>query len=69
MWITFNEPFIFLWNGYVAGTFAPGVQQSNALFLGANIIIKSHAAVYHLYDTRYRATQQGKYVHIIPSNT
>ncbi|PVD31244.1 hypothetical protein C0Q70_06656 [Pomacea canaliculata] len=60
MWITFNEPFIFLWNGYVAGTFAPGVQQSNALFLGANIIIKSHAAVYHLYDTRYRATQQGQ---------
>ncbi|XP_025092494.1 LOW QUALITY PROTEIN: lactase-phlorizin hydrolase-like [Pomacea canaliculata] len=59
-WITFNEPLMFTWLGYNIGYSAPGVKQNNGTYVGAYIVLKSHAAAYRLYDTQYRPIQQGQ---------
>ena len=62
-WLTFNEPWVVTYLGYGNGIFAPGVKDSgNTDYLAAHTIIKSHAEAWHLYDEKYRQTQNGKIV-------
>ncbi|XP_022960676.1 beta-glucosidase 12-like [Cucurbita moschata] len=71
-WITFNEQYIFITNGYVFGQFAPGRcsswQPFNCLggdsatepyIVGHNQIL-AHAAAVNVYKTKYQAHQKGE---------
>ncbi|KAJ8936643.1 hypothetical protein NQ314_012259, partial [Rhamnusium bicolor] len=53
-WITFNEPRSTCRLGYGKGIYAPGVAiDGYADYLCAYVLIKSHAAVYHLYRDEF----------------
>lgn len=61
-WITFNEPLEICQNGYGKGEFAPRVSSSGiGDYLCSRTILLAHAAVYHLYDIKYRPNQNGKF--------
>ncbi|XP_053681595.1 myrosinase 1-like [Sabethes cyaneus] len=60
-WITHNEPWDFCVTGYGSGTegplvHAPGVGE----YLCAHHVLLSHAAAFHLYDSKYRKEQSGQ---------
>jgi beta-glucosidase/6-phospho-beta-glucosidase/beta-galactosidase len=60
-WITLNEPFNFCARGYGDGKAAPLVKNYGVgEYLCGHHIILSHAAIYELYGSKYRATQNGK---------
>ncbi|XP_063932814.1 myrosinase 1-like [Zophobas morio] len=61
-WITFNEPNNFCQNGYETAIDAPGLANNLGVdvYTCAHNVIKSHAAVYHMYDKTYRKLQKGK---------
>ncbi|MBN3296210.1 KLOT protein, partial [Amia calva] len=60
-WITIDNPFVVAWHGYGTGMVAPGIKGDPALpFRVGHNLLKAHAAVWHLYDERYRGTQGGK---------
>jgi beta-glucosidase/6-phospho-beta-glucosidase/beta-galactosidase len=60
-WITFNEPIVFCTGGYGNGVVAPLVYYPGVgEYLCAHHVLLSHAAIYELYESRYRATQNGK---------
>lgn len=62
LWATFNEPGQTCRAGYGDTQKAPVLnQKSIADYLCAHNLIKSHASVYHLYNNKYRAEQNGKY--------
>nr|CAD7458315.1 unnamed protein product [Timema tahoe] len=61
-WITFNEPYETT-TGYSAstGVDAPAIDLSGiGDYLAAHTILKAHATAYHVYDTEFRAQQNGK---------
>nr|CAD7257472.1 unnamed protein product [Timema shepardi] len=61
-WITFNEPYETT-TGYSAstGVDAPAIDLSGiGDYLTAHTILKAHATAYHVYDTEFRAEQNGK---------
>jgi beta-glucosidase len=47
IWVTINEPNVFLYSGYINGSFPPGLRDMGAAFEVARNIIISHAAAYH----------------------
>ncbi|XP_018320233.1 myrosinase 1-like [Agrilus planipennis] len=60
-WVTFNEPFLICTEGYGGPLFAPRVNQSGiADYQCAHNLIKSHAAVYHLFNNTYRSKNNAK---------
>nr|AAY23259.1 Glycosyl hydrolase family 1 [Oryza sativa Japonica Group]ABA91756.1 Cyanogenic beta-glucosidase precursor, putative [Oryza sativa Japonica Group] len=71
-WTTFNEPFTYSAYGYGGGVFASGRcapyvskscgagDSSREPYLVTHHIHLSHAAVVHLYRTRYQPTQKGQ---------
>lgn len=61
-WATFNEPDQICRGGY-GGAWAPPVlgQSGTADYLCDYNLLRSHAAVYHLYNNEFRETQNGKY--------
>ncbi len=59
-WLTFNEPFVFVWLGYGEGTNAPGIRQPDTYpYLTAHNVIKAHAAAWHAYNNDFRHIQNG----------
>ncbi|KAK1418709.1 hypothetical protein QVD17_27855 [Tagetes erecta] len=66
-WVTVNEPYTFVYCGYVQGMFAPGRggndQDGDAEvepYIVAYNILNSHAAAYRLYEENYKSFQKGK---------
>ncbi|ESO84673.1 hypothetical protein LOTGIDRAFT_131754, partial [Lottia gigantea] len=60
MWLTHNEPPVTCSSGYEYGNFAPGIHQPGfGAYRCSYNLIKSHAAAYHTYDSKYRAKQGG----------
>ncbi|KAH9490978.1 hypothetical protein Btru_032374 [Bulinus truncatus] len=60
-WITFNEPWVISVQGHGKGDYAPGIKDiKNGPYKAAHNIIKAHAEAYHLYQDKYKATQQGE---------
>ena len=60
LWITFNEPLVFIYFGYGCGLFAPGIQGlQDRMFTVAHNVIRAHARVWHSYDRHFRPTQSG----------
>lgn len=61
LWITINEPQIVAYLGYCVGLHAPGIQDPFVKpYLVSRHLILSHAKAWHIYDSKYRATQNGK---------
>lgn len=64
LWITINEPTKvtegyggnMTGSGYAPNVSAPGVGP----YLAAHVLLKAHAAAYHLYNEKYRESQKGK---------
>lgn len=53
-WITINEPKQICIRGYSDGDFAPGIKNSGiGDYLCAYVVVKSHAATYHMYKTEF----------------
>lgn len=61
-WITHNEPYETCWSAYGLGEDAPGFKDNPGTYpyRCAHNLIKSHAAVWHMYDKEFRPTQKGK---------
>ncbi|XP_072301744.1 klotho [Eucyclogobius newberryi] len=60
-WITIDNPFVVAQHGYGTGVVAPGVKNNPELpFRVGHILLKAHAAVWHLYHHRYRHRQKGR---------
>ncbi|KAL7847469.1 hypothetical protein AOLI_G00221870 [Acnodon oligacanthus] len=61
LWITVDNPFVVAWHGYGTGVVAPGLRGDPDMpFRVGHNLLKAHAAAWHLYNERYRATQGGK---------
>nr|XP_008515149.1 PREDICTED: lactase-phlorizin hydrolase [Equus przewalskii] len=60
-WITLNEPFVVVTQGYGYGTAAPGISSrpGTAPYLAGHNLLKAHAEAWHLYNDVYRASQGG----------
>ncbi|KAJ8275557.1 hypothetical protein COCON_G00073090 [Conger conger] len=60
-WITIDNPFVVAWHGYGTGIMAPGIKNDPDLpFKVGHILLKAHAAAWHVYDERYRPLQGGR---------
>ncbi|XP_075140639.1 lactase/phlorizin hydrolase-like isoform X1 [Leptodactylus fuscus] len=60
-WITFHEPWVVSYAGYGTGQHAPGVKDpGNASFKVSHNIVKAHAKAWHVYNYKFRASQQGQ---------
>ncbi|KAK7094481.1 cytosolic beta-glucosidase-like [Littorina saxatilis] len=62
MWITFNEPSIFIYFGYVLGYHAPGRKDLAEVgpYACVHNVVRAHAQVYRLYEKNFKSTQNGK---------
>ena len=67
MWLTFNEPSVFLPLGYSTGEHAPGIKDTTGtkVYIGAHHVILSHVRAFHIYNAKYRSTQNGMYSYSI----
>ncbi|CAL1538497.1 unnamed protein product [Lymnaea stagnalis] len=60
-WITFNEPWVVSVQGHGKGDYAPGIKEmKTGPYKAAHNIIKAHAEAYHLYQDKFKSTQQGE---------
>ncbi|KAG9462486.1 hypothetical protein GDO78_014058, partial [Eleutherodactylus coqui] len=60
-WITFHEPWVVSYAGYGTGQHAPGIKDpGKASFQVSHNIVKAHAKAWHVYNDKYRASQQGQ---------
>ncbi|XP_015240203.1 PREDICTED: lactase-phlorizin hydrolase [Cyprinodon variegatus] len=62
LWITINEPYNIAMVGHGYGVAAPGIsfRPGTLPYIVGHNLIKAHAEVWHLYNDKYRATQNGK---------
>jgi len=61
MWLTFNEPIVFIWLGHGNGEHAPGIAEPlSAPWKAAHNLILSHTEVYHMYCKEFKPTQKGE---------
>ncbi|KAF7824490.1 vicianin hydrolase-like [Senna tora] len=70
-WVTFNEPYVFISNGYASGNFPPvrcsdyegnctaGNSATEPYIVGHHWLL-SHAAAVRLYKDKYQASQKGE---------
>lgn len=60
-WITIDNPFVVARHGYGTEMVAPGIKNDPDLpFKVGHILLKAHAAVWHLYHNHYRHRQKGR---------
>ena len=59
-WITFNEPWCTAYLGYGVGSHAPGLRNTGTDdYTAAHNLLRAHAKAYRLYESTYKASQQG----------
>ncbi|BFZ09251.1 hypothetical protein BsWGS_12290 [Bradybaena similaris] len=59
-WITFNEPFIFIWLGHGDGFLAPGLSEpGEGVYQVAHNVIRAHTRAYHIYRNDFKNKQNG----------
>ena len=62
LWLTFNEPWVFIYIGNGVGAHAPGIVDSGHLpYILAHNVLKAHAQAWHHYNDTYRSSQQGEH--------
>lgn len=59
IWTTFNEASFFCYFGYAIGWIAPMITRKDGGYLCGRNLLLAHAKAYHLYNKRYRESQQG----------
>ena len=60
LWLTFNEPWVFIYIGNGVGVHAPGMADPGELvYILAHNVLKAHAAAWHRYNDTYRSSQNG----------
>ncbi|KAI4317953.1 hypothetical protein L6164_025773 [Bauhinia variegata] len=61
-WITFNEPHIYCYTGYVDGSFAPGHSSDPGIepYKVAHNILRAHSEAVQVYKNKYKASQNGE---------
>lgn len=60
-WLTHNEPWVQAVMGYGNGGNAPRVRGSGISdYIAGLNLLKSHAVAWHIYDDKYRVTQNGQ---------
>ncbi len=52
-WITFNEPLVYLYNGFLTGRWPPGLKSYSGIKKALKNIIKAHSICYHLIKKFY----------------
>ena len=63
MWITFNEPWVFIALGYGIGMHAPGQADPGVVpYKCAHNVIRAHSKAYHMYNEEFRSSQNGKHL-------
>ncbi|XP_063932811.1 myrosinase 1-like isoform X1 [Zophobas morio] len=69
-WVTFNEPLSICQQGYETGGKAPAISDNPGvdLYICGHMVLKSHAAAYHIYDKEYKPKQKGKISIVINTN-
>ena len=67
MWLTFNEPYVFIWLGYGTAVHAPGINSDPGRlpYIVTHNVIRAHSHAWHLYDDEFRSTQKGTKICII----
>ena len=64
-WITFHDPYSFIYGGYGRKDMAPGINgPASTVYKAATNVLQAHAAVYNLYNQAYKNTQNGKNIDI-----
>ena len=64
-WITFHDPYSFVYGGYGRKDMAPGINgPASTVYKAATNVLQAHAAVYNLYNQAYKNTQNGKNIDI-----
>ncbi|XP_071053253.1 myrosinase 1-like [Onthophagus taurus] len=59
-WITFNDPLTFCLRSYTDANFPPvGTNSKISIYLCSYVVLKSHAAVYRLYENSFKYSQNG----------
>ena len=62
-WITFHDPYTFVYGGYGRKDMAPGINgPAKTVYKAATNVLQSHAAAFRLYKRRYEAAQKGSIV-------
>lgn len=60
-WITFHDPYTFVYGGYGTKDFAPGIDgPAETVYKAASNVLLAHAAVYYKYKNNYKTKQQGE---------
>lgn len=60
-WITFNEPYIFCFDGYSMATKAPMVKAPGVgEYLCGHHLLQAHAAAFKIYGQKFRVSQNGQ---------
>ena len=63
-WLTFSEPWVFLYLCYGKAECAPGLIEGGTLpYNYAHNVIKSHARAYRLYQRHFKQRYQGTHTH------
>jgi len=62
-WITFNEPLVYLYNGFVRGTWPPGFKSLKLALKALKNILKAHSLAYQEIKSVYNQ-QEGPFVFI-----
>ncbi|XP_046643168.1 lactase-phlorizin hydrolase-like [Daphnia pulicaria] len=61
IWVTLNEPWITAWQGYGLGVSAPAKYGPGTYtYQAGHNLILAHAKAYRLYESTFKASQQGK---------
>lgn len=58
-WVTINEPNVYIYSGYVEGTFPPGVKDLRQAWEAARNLLRAHTAAYHAIHELSAAAQVG----------
>jgi beta-glucosidase/6-phospho-beta-glucosidase/beta-galactosidase len=60
LWITFNEPYPFVFGYGKPIPMAPGIDDHGiGEYMAAHTVLLAHARVYHMYDKVFRKLQKG----------
>ncbi|VDI62105.1 lactase-phlorizin hydrolase, partial [Mytilus galloprovincialis] len=60
-WITFHDPYTFVYGGYGTKDIAPGIDgPAETVYKAASNVLLAHAAVYYKYKNNYKTKQQGE---------
>jgi lactase-phlorizin hydrolase len=62
LWLTFNEPAVFCGLGYGNGAHAPGYSNDPDVkpYLCGHTLLKAHGLAYRIYESEFKAHQNGK---------